>query len=112
MTEAVKPAVARKPVPPASPEYKSPQEILMAYVIYRRAAISATLGPPGINRGGGAAITAQARLHVLAELEALADWLAAGQPSPAAVLSEADKDFWRDAKRRGLPVPAEIEERL
>lgn len=112
MTDAVKSAPAIKRVTPASPEYRSPEEVLMAYVAYRRAAIAATLGPPGINRGGSAAITAQARLHVLAEIEALADWLVAGQPSPSAVLSEPDKEFWRDASRRGIPVPPEIAEKL
>lgn len=98
--------------PPARPEYKSPQEIISAYVAYRRALIQATLGPPGINRGGAAAINAQASMHVLTELEALARWLEDGQPSSKAVLTEGDKAFWRDAQSRGMDVPREIAEKL
>lgn len=110
-TDSAKPATpARKPA--AAAETTPMNEILSAFVRYRRAAISATLGPPGINRGGAAAITAQARLHVLAELEALSDWIGAGMPPPTAVLSEEDREFWNAAKRRGVDVPQEILEQL
>ena len=98
--------------PPASPEYKSPQEILMGYVTYRKAQIQATLGPPGVNRGGAAAIQAQQAMSVLTEFEALAEWLSAGQPGANLVLTEGDKQFWRNARDRGLDVPKEIADRL
>lgn len=98
--------------PPASPEYKSPQEVILAYVAWRKAGIAASLGPPGVNRGGGAAVQAQSILTILGELESFATWLGDGQPTPAAVLSEDDKVFWRRARSQGLDVPQDVLDKL
>lgn len=111
-TDTGKPAATPRRTPPASPDYRSPQDILMGYVAYRRAQIQATLGPPGINRGGAAAVQAQSAMTILVEIEALAEWLAAGQPGTKTVLTEGDRQFWTNARDRGLDVPPEILERL
>lgn len=84
----------------------------MSFVAYRKAQIQSTLGPPGINRGGAAAIQAQQAMSFLTELEAFAEWLSAGQPGTNLVLTEGDRQFWVNARDRGLDVPQEILDRL
>lgn len=113
MAEDTKAAPApRRGTTPAPAKYQAPHEVIMSYVAYRRAQIQATLGPPGINRGGAAAIQAQSAMNFLVELEAFAEWLSAGQPGAKLVLTEGDRQFWSSARDRGLPVPEEILERL
>lgn len=105
------PPAARKTVP-AAPGYTQPHEVLRAFIAYRRAQFRAALGPPGVNRGGSAAIQAAASDKFLVELDAFAQWLEDGQPRVEAILTERDRIFWQDAKERGLPVPADIASQL
>lgn len=97
---------------PAAPGHKQAHEVIRGYIAYRRAQLQQIAGPPGVNRGGSGPIIAAAREHILSELDSLADWLEEGQPTPLAVLSEEDRRFWRDARRRGMTVPQEILDQL
>lgn len=105
------PPASRKTVP-ASPGHKQPHETLRAFVAYYRAELQRISGPPGVNRGGSGPIIAARAEGALMVVEALADWLAEGQPSPAAVLTNEERERWKWAKRNGMPVPAEIEAQL
>ena len=49
---------------------------------------------------------------VLTEFESLASWLADGQPSAKAVLTEVQLEHYRWAVSQGFDVPAEIKARL
>lgn len=79
---------------------------LRDYIAYRRAEIHRPRF--GGNIGGAPAIRAAQVESVLAEFELMADWFDAGCPKPSTVLSEADKDFYRAAVARKMPVPEEI----
>jgi len=105
-------ATTTPPRPPKDAPQNAPEATLRAYIAYRRAQLAAAQAPHGGRLGGAQGVYAQSVNVILHELDALADWLEAGMPAPATVLSETDKEFWRDAKRRGMPVPDEIEAQL
>jgi hypothetical protein len=66
----------------------------------------------GGNPGGPAAIHAASVAQMLNELKEFAAWLDQGCPEASSVISDADKDFYREAIRRGIQVPAAIVEQL
>lgn len=83
---------------------------LRGYIAYRTAQIyKPRLGG---NIGGSQAIMAQQVRNILVELEELAQWIERGRPGPSQSLSEVDKDFYRAAVARDLPVPEEIKRQL
>ena len=111
MKEAPPLPASRKTIP-AAPGHTQPHELLRAFIAYRRAQFRAALGPPGVNRGGSAAIQAAASEKFLIELDAFAQWLEDGQPRVEAILTERDRIFWKDAQERGVPVPKDIADQL
>ena len=102
--------MADKPTDP------SVAEILLSYTDYRRATLQAqidaiTTGPfstGNVNR----AEYYRTLNAVLTEFESLANWLATGQPSAKAVLTEVQLEHYRWAVSQGFDVPAEIKARL
>jgi hypothetical protein len=62
--------------------------------------------------GGGAGVQAQAVRVVLDVFQSLADWMDQGCPGPEAILTEGDRQFYREAKARGITIPEDIERQL
>lgn len=80
--------------------------LLRAYAAYRRA----ELYKPRIGGqiGGSHGVMSQSVEIILRELESLADWMDGGMPQAAATLSQADLDFWMEARRRGQEIPDDV----
>jgi hypothetical protein len=96
--EAAEPAKAT-----GTPDYRK-------YVEYRLSKLNAPIH--GGRLGGAAGVNAHSVRVILNELLELADWLEKGSPTPVQSLNETDKEFYRNARARGLDIPAEIEAQL
>lgn len=83
---------------------------LRKYVDYRLAQLNTPVH--GGRLGGAAGVNSHSVRVILNELLEMAAWLEKGAPSPKQSLTEGDKQFWREAKARGVTVDPEIEAQL
>lgn len=96
---------------------EEPSSIIRRYVEYRTSQVNQEIEDRKTQPfSGGSAIASGERNKVLKvlfdELEALSNWLEAGEPAYVKPLSDAEKAQWRFALEVGADVPEHVKAQL